>query len=298
MSAVRSGPEARSWWYVIPAVGLVSAGAALAAAHHQPWLALAIGLCGAALAAAIRGFVGVSPVAAIAAAGGALLGVFGLIALAPHSAIREALAGAAALFAISELARVKQPDESPLPAIGAALLAGVLDPSYVGLVAVSGYAWLRAPVLRPRAAVLLPIAGVLAAALVCACAIGYAHSSLWQSWLGHSTYPRALVATITRTGDLIGPMMAFAALTGLALCLAHGRIAAAAVGSVIGLTAITSLACGFVAPAAPLVAALGAGVAIGRLAALVRWPLGQAFVGATAGFLLVVVPAWTLLASA
>jgi hypothetical protein len=70
------------------------------------------------------------------------------------------------------------------------------------------------------------------------------------------------------------------------------------VASVFVVTAIASLAGGFVAPAAPLVAALGAGVAIGRLAALVRYPAGQAFVGATAGFLLVVVPAWTLIASA
>jgi len=39
-------------------------------------------------------------------------------------------------------------------------------------------------------------------------------------------------------------------------------------------------------------------VAIGRLAALVRWPVGQAFVGATVCFLLVVVPVWTLIVPA
>jgi hypothetical protein len=279
-------------WYVIPALGVAGAATAFAV-DHRIWVALALGLCGAALAAAIRGFLGPSPVAAVAAAGGALLGVLGLIALA--AGIREALAGAAALFAISELARAKQPNESPLPAIGAALLAGALDPSYVGLVAVSGYAWLRSPVVRPRAAVVVPIAGILATVLACACALVYARTSLWHTWLGHATYPRALVATLTRTGDLVGPMTAFAAVVGLAMCVAHGRIAAAAVASVFALTAIASLAGGFVAPAAPLVAALGAGVAIGRLAALVRWPVGQAFVGATAGFLLVVVPAWTLI---
>jgi hypothetical protein len=282
-------------WYVIPALGLASAVAAFAV-DHRVWVALALGLCGASLAAAIRSFLGPSPVAAVAAAGGAALGVLGLIALDP--AIREALAGATALFAISELARAKQPNESPLPAIGAALLAGVLDPSYVGLVAVSGFAWLRSPVVRPRAAILLPIVGILATALACGCALVYARTSLWHTWLGHATYPRALVATLVRTGDLVGPMTAFAALVGLVMCIAHGRIAAAAVASVLALTAIASLAGGFVAPAAPLVAALGAGVAIGRLAALVRWPVGQAFVGATAGFLLVVVPAWTLIAPA
>jgi hypothetical protein len=284
-------------WYVIPALGLAGAATAFAV-DHRIWAALALGLCGASLAAAIRGFLGASQVAAVAAAGGAALGVLGLIALAPHAAIREALAGAAGLFAISELARAKQPNESPLPAIGAALLAGALDPSYVGLVAVSGFAWLRSPIARPRAAIALPIAGILATVLACACALLYARTTLWHTWLGHATYPRALVATLTRTGDLVGPMTAFAALVGLVMCLAHGRIAAAAVASVFALTAIASLAGGFVAPAAPLVAALGAGVAIGRLAVLVRWPVGQAFVGATAGFLLVVVPAWTLIVSA
>ncbi|MEO8846155.1 MAG: hypothetical protein ABI591_27000 [Kofleriaceae bacterium] len=284
-------------WYVIPAFGLASAATAFAV-DHQIWVALALGLCGAALAAAIRGFLGPTAVAAVAAAGGAALGVLGLIALAPHGALREALAGAAGLFAISELARAKQPNASPLPAIGAALLAGALDPSYVGLVAVSGFAWLRAPVARPRAAFAVPIAGILATVVACACALVYARTSLWHAWLGHATYPRALAATLTRTGDLVGPMTAFAALVGLVICLAHNRLAAAAIASVFVLTAIASLAGGFVAPAAPLVAALGAGVAIGRLAALVRWPVGQAFVGATAGFVLVVVPAWALIVPA
>jgi len=51
-------------------------------------------------------------------------------------------------------------------------------------------------------------------------------------------------------------------------------------------------------PVALLVAALAAGVAIGRLAALVNAPIGQRFVVATVGFVLVVVPAWTLIAPA
>ncbi|HET9993116.1 MAG TPA: hypothetical protein VFQ65_31490, partial [Kofleriaceae bacterium] len=65
---------------------------------------------------------------------------------------------------------------------------------------------------------------------------------------------------------------------------------AAAVASIVAVTAAMSLAGGFVAPAIPLVAALCAGIAIGRLAALVRLPIGQAFVGAAAGFVLAAVP--------
>ncbi|MEP6864872.1 MAG: hypothetical protein ABJE66_29910 [Deltaproteobacteria bacterium] len=273
-------------WFVIPLMGLAGAGAAFMTTH-DPIVAMAVGLCGAALTATIRAFLGPALVGAIAAAGGATLGVIDLLAVAPH--VRAALAGAAGLFALSELARAKAPNASPLPAAGAALLAGVLDPSYVGLVAVSGIAWLTAPVPRPRGVLALPVLGSLATvfALVLACG---GHSTVWHAWLGHATAHRDPVATLLRAGDLIGPLAACAGLAGVALCLAHGRLAAAAVASIVAVTAAMSLAGGFVAPAVPLLAALGAGIAIGRLAALVRLPVGQAFVGATTGFVLAVVP--------
>ena len=286
MSAVRS-------WYVIPALGAASVAAALAM-HHAPVLALALGACGAALAAAIRAFVGSSLVGAIAAAGGAVVGALGLLALAPEA--REVIAGTAALFAISELARAKLPQESPLPAVGAALLAGVLDPSYIALVPVAGVAWLLAPVARPRAAIAVPILGALATALAIGLATTHAHAGLWTTWLGHAPAHRPVLATLVRAGDLVGPLVACAALAGIAICLVHGRLAATALAAVLALTAIVSLSAGFVAPATPLVAALAAGVAIGRLAALVRLPVGQAFVGATVGFVLAVAPVWTLIA--
>jgi hypothetical protein len=273
-------------WYVIPLLGLAGAGAAFTTTH-DPIVAVSVGLCGAALAATIRAFLGPALVGAIAAAGGATLGVIDLLAVAPH--VRAALAGAAGLFALSELARAKAPNASPLPAAGAALLASVLDPSYVGLVAVSGIAWLIAPVPRPRGVLALPLLGGLATIVAIVLACG-GHSALWQAWLGHATAHRDPLATLLRAGDLVGPMAACAGLAGVVLCLAHGRLAAAAVASIVAVTAAMSLAGGFVAPAVPLVAALGAGIAIGRLAALVRLPVGQAFVGATAGFVLAVVP--------
>lgn len=282
-------------WLVIPVLGVASVAAALAT-HHAPVLAVALGACGAALAAAIRAFVGPSLVGAIAAAGGAIVGTLGLLALGADA--REVIAGAAALFALSELARAKLPQDSPLPAVGAALLAGVLDPSYIGLVPIAGIAWLIAPVPRPRAAIAVPLLGALATALAIALATTHAHAGLWTTWLGHAPAHRPIVATLVRAGDLVGPLAACAALAGLAICLAHGRLAGAAVGSVLAVTAVVSLSGGFVAPATPLVAALATGVAIGRLAALVRLPVGQAFVGATAGFVLAAVPVWTLIAPA
>ncbi len=294
-------------WYVIPALGLAGAGAGFAATHAVV-IACTVGLTSAALAAAIRAFLGPSAVAAVAAAAGAALGTVGMLVLAPHAVPRAALAGAAGLFALAELVRAKQPHESPLPAAGAALLAGVLDPSYVGLIAVSGVAWLVAPISRPRGLIALPLAGIAATALAIAAACAAPQGSggplagplagLWHAWLGHPTHPRELVATVVRAGDLVGPLATCAALLGLGACLAHGRYAAAGLGLVVAVTAVASLGGGFVAPATPLVAALGAGVAVGRLAALVRLPVGQAFVGATAGFVLVAVPVWTLLAAA
>ena len=278
MSAVRP-------WYVIPLLGLAGAGAAFITTQ-EPVVAIAFGLCGAALAAAIRAFLGPALVGAIAAAGGATLGVIDLVAVAPH--VRAALAGAAGLFALSELARARLPNASPLPAAGAALVAAVLDPSYVGLVAVSGIAWVIAPVPRTRGVIALPILGGIATVLAIVLACG--HTGVWHAWLGHATAQRDPLATLLRAGDLVGPLAACAGLAGVALCLAHGRLAAAAVASIVAVTAAMSLAGGFVAPAIPLVAAFGAGIAVGRLAALVRLPIGQAFVSATAGFVLAVVP--------
>jgi hypothetical protein len=272
-------------WFVIPLLGVAGAATAYLTTH-DPVIALAVGLCGAALAAAIRAFLGPALVGAIAAAGGATLGVIDLVEAAPH--LRAALAGAAGLFALSELARARSPNASPLPAAGAALLAAALDPSYIGLVAVSGVVWLIAPVPRPRGVIALPILGGLATVLAIVLACG--HSAAWHAWLGHATAHRDPLATLLRAGDLVGPVAACAGLAGVVVCLVHGRLAAAAVASIVAVTAAISLAGGFVAPAIPLVAALGAGIAIGRLAALVRLPIGQAFVGATAGFVLAVVP--------
>ncbi|MFT3692833.1 MAG: hypothetical protein QM831_06815 [Kofleriaceae bacterium] len=280
-------------WYVIPVLAIASIAAAWLITHHVP-LAIAIGACAAALTAAIRGVLGPSGVAAVAAAGGGAVGMLGALAL--HVTIRDAIGGAAAMFSIYELARDKQVTESPLPAAGAAVLAGVIDPSYAGLVCVAGIAWLRSPGSKPRGAIALPVIGAIAALVAISCALTSPHSSLYVHWLGRTPAHRDIANTLLRTGDVVGAMPAFAALVGLVSCILRDRVSGFAVGAIVGITAITSLAGGFVSPAAPLVAGLGTGVAIGRLAMLVRLPVGQQFVGATCGFVLVVAPAWTLIA--
>ena len=278
-------------WFVIPIVGFASVAIA-AAAGRTPLAALALALLGAALAAAIRAFVGPSAPAAIAAAAGALIGVLGIIELGDPE-IRGALAGAAAMFAIYELARPKLPTASPLPAVGAALAAGVLDPSYVTLFAVAGIHLVTTPWPRPRWVIALPIAGGLAIVLAVVAAV--VHVRWWSAWLGHAPHAVAIRATIDHAGDLLGPLTAVAAIAGLGICATRGRFAVAAVSGVVLATAGVAFAGAGVAPAIPIVAALGTGVAIGRLAAMIRWPVGQTFLGATAGFVILVVPAYELL---
>ncbi len=277
-------------WLVIPVVGFASLAIA-ATTGRSIEAALATALLGAALAAAIRAFVGPSAAAAIAAAAGALIGVLGFIELG--EVMRGALAGAAAMFAICELARPKLPTASPLPAVGAALVAAVLDPSYVTLFAVAGVHLVTTPWPRPRWVIAVPIAGVLAVGLAVVAAI--AHGRLWKVWLGHAPHATAMRRTIEHAGDLLGPLTAVAALAGLTICVTRGRFAVAAVAGVIAGSIAVAFAGAGVGPSIPVVSALGAGVAIGRLAALIRLPMGQSFVGATAGVVMVVVPAYELL---
>jgi hypothetical protein len=139
------------------------------------------------------------------------------------------------------------------------------------------------PAPRPRWVIAVPIIGVLATGI---------------EWAGHvatSWHASVAIDMLARAGDMLGPLVATTALAGLVLAATRGRFAAAAVVGVAALTAIDIASSGAIGPALPILAALGAGVAIGRLAAMVRAPIGQACVGAAAGFVLVVVPAWALL---
>jgi len=274
-------------WLVIPAVAALAATlAVLTARSSDQAIAGGIGaaLLGAALAAAIRAFVGTGAPAAIAAASGSALGVLGWLDAGGDA--RGALAGAAAAFAICELVRPREPLASPWPALGAATLAATLAPAYAALPAVTAMFVVASPAPRPRWVIALPIAGVLVAALavVAAVAHGGALARLDHAWSGHA--PRVALVAVA---DRLGPLEVVAALAGLALCALRGRFAAAAT---LGVLVFAAQPAG--GPALPIIAGLGAGVALGRLALLVRLPIGQAFVGAAAGFVLVAVPAWTL----
>lgn len=270
----------------------IACGALGLALGHEPVAALALAALAAAAAAAVRAFAGSSVAAAITAAAAALVAVLGVLDIPDLDIARDALAAAAALFAIAELARPLPVDASPLPAIGAALVAGVLDPAYVALLAIAGVRFLTGPWSRPRWAIVIPILGVLAIgiALLAASARAGLFAELWHAWAARAG-TAAPIDLLARTGDTLGPVATIAALSGLAVCTLRGRYAAAGTIAIVTGAIAVDLSCGMLGAATISIAAVGTGVGLARLAAIVRWPTGQAFVGATAGFLIVVAPA-------
>ncbi len=287
-------------WLVIPALALVAAALALAA-HQPPETAACVAALGAALAAAVRSFTGPSSAAAVAATAASLLGVLAVLELPAVDLARESLAAAAALFTIAELVRPLPPDASPWPALGASLVAVVIDPAFAVLLPIAGVRYATGPWRQPRWAPLVPAAGCLVVALAAVTALLHRQSGLlgelWAYWPSRGVDITEPVATVTVIGDLLGPVTSVIALAGLGACAMRGRIpAAATVGAFAGALAI-DLAAGVIGAGTVVMASLGAGVGIARFAAMIRWPAGQAFVGATVGVMLVVAPVWTLAAA-
>jgi hypothetical protein len=271
-------------WIAVPFAGVACAALALAA--RSPAEVAAIGLLGAALAAAVRAFAGASAAAAAAAVVAALIGALALLEM-PGMLVRAPLACAAAAFAIGELVRPAPPGASPWPAVGAAVVAGVLDPSFTVLIAISG--WKATRVAWARYVVAVPAIGVMLTVLAAVAACCWPH--LWATWSGHAPgAPDALHAAML-AGDALGPIASVAAVAGFAIAASRGRYALV---SIIGVSAAAALVCirGDMLGAAVLATgALAGGVAIARLASLVRIPSAQVVVGVAAGFLAVAAPA-------
>jgi hypothetical protein len=188
------------------------------------------------------------------------------------------------------------PNWSPLPAVGASLVAAVLDPSFIALPAIAGIRFLRGPWPQPRGSVALPLAGILGIGLAVLAALAHdgMFADLWLVWSDRAQAHAPLLDVLARMGDLLGPISAVAAAAGIANCATRGMFAASSVVGVAAGAIAVDLVSGEVCTATPIVAALGAGVAISRLTGMVRWPAGQAFVGGVVGFMLVVAPALAL----
>ena len=252
---------------MIPIGGSLATAIALMT-QRAPAVAIAIGVAAAAVTAATRVLAGHSPASL---AGGVVAA--GLVAFGVGDA-RSALAIATACFAIVELTR--ETPRSPLPPIAAAFVAAMLDPSFVALAPVVGWQLVRGP----RWTWIVPIAGVVVVALAVITAVGA--PSLWRVWAGHDA-ARDLDVTIVAIGSTLGAIASVAAIAGLALVPRRGLVVIA-----IAITAIAvDTRSGQVGGASIGIAALAAGLAVSRLAAMIRMPVGQAFAGATAGFIVV-----------
>lgn len=277
-------------WFVIPAMGVVSCGAAIALG-----ISPVVALAGAALAAVVRVLAGDSPAALTGAVLAPVLAVASF-AEAGGALGRAAIALAAAGWTVTELARppgAQGGTTSPLVAVLPAAVAGILDPSFAALVAIAGVRLLTTPWQRPRWVLAVPIAGALAIAL--AVLAGTAWPALGARWFGGAAHPVSVAALAGLAGATLGPLTAVAALAGIA-AVVRARYAELALAVSLAGAILVDLRTGAFGPTSIGLAALLSGLAIGRLAAMIRAPSGQAIAGATIGVLVVVPPAWTAVA--
>ncbi|HEY4239636.1 MAG TPA: hypothetical protein VGM88_07465 [Kofleriaceae bacterium] len=282
-------------WLVIPVAGAAGAGVAIALGASP-----VLGLAAAALAAAVRALAGDSAAAIAGAAAGALCG----IALLAGAEPRAMCAVAAAAWCIAELA--KPSIGTPAVALAPACAAAILDPACAALVVLAGAHVMTAPQARPKWAPLAPVVGVLVvgAALLA----GTVWHGLGRAWFGGPAHAIAPARVALAAGDALGPIAAVAAIVGLVAISVKAiwfprrgwprvRFAEAAVATCAAGMILASLRGG--APTAGLygIAALGAGAAAGRLAGLVRLPIGQVVVGTVAGALVLAAPALATVAA-
>lgn len=278
-------------WLVIPIGGALAAATGLAAPSPTPGLALALGLAGAATAAATRRLAGDAPAALAAALATALL-CAALLVDAHAATIRHALAVAGCAWTLAELAAPYQPDSTPLVAMLPAIVAGVLDLAFVPLIPIAGARLVTAPWRRPRAIVVVPIAGALAT-LVGALALARTTGSLGElgdAWLARGAHPVAPATLATHLADTLGPFVIVAAVAGLAAFVHRDRYTQLALVATLAAALVADRRAGSIGAPTVALAALLAGQAIGRLAGTIRLATGQAIVATTLG-LLVIAPA-------
>lgn len=243
----------------------------------------------AALAHALRMLAGDSP-AALAGIGLASLLAIAMVVEHRGPLALPWLALAAAAWTFAELAR---PQASPVVAMLPALAAAILAPSCTPLLVLAGTRLVTAPWRRPRWAIAVPIAGGLAVllAVIAGAADGGVLGSLGELWYGEPAHALAPAPSLGLLGEALGPLVAVAALAGLAMIvrvrLANLAIAACVLGAL-----LVDLRAGAPGPLTLGLAALCSGLAVCRLAAMIRLPAGQAIAGITCGALLLLPPVW------
>lgn len=274
-------------WIAIPTLGAACAGAvaglaALRGAPLEPLLAIAAGVAGAAMTACVRSLTTSTdaPASMTAMVLAPLLALATLFELEAVAA-RDLIAIAAAAWTCVELAR-PLPRVSPLVALLPAAIAALIDPVFTPMLPIAGARVMTAPWQRPKWALAIPIATALGALV-----------RLGASWTEPAgTIDPAAYASLVATA--LGPLMATAALGGL-VALARWRHAELALASSVVLACILGVRDATVAPSLVALAALLSGLAVARLAGQIRIAPGQAFAGATAGAVLLLAPAWSVI---
>jgi hypothetical protein len=181
-----------------------------------------------------------------------------------------------------------------------AIVAALLEPAGAPLLVLAGVRMVTAPWERPRWIVAVPIAGALVTVVAIAAGLarGGMFGALAVSWYGTPAHPISAAALAPAGVIALGPLVAVAALAGLALvirALHRGALSELAILACTFGALLADLRAGSVGPMSLGIASLAAGLAVARFAAMIRIPSGQAVVGATCGMLLLVAPAYTAL---
>jgi len=277
---------------IIPAMGIAAAGLA-GILGSSFGAALAMGVAGAAVAAAIRALAGEGASGRAGVIVAALL-VPALLVDHGDASIRAGLALAALAWTVAELARPTP--ISPLVALAPATLAAILEPGCVALVALVGARAVTELSPRPPWAIGLPIAGGIwiIVALVAGAAQSGAGASLAAHWFAMPRAEATPLVVATRGAEALGPIIAVAALAGL-VALVRARRAELALGCAIVGAVLVDLRAGQPGALTLGLAAVTSGLAVARFSAQARLPMAQGFIAAMAGMLLLVPPAWSAL---
>jgi hypothetical protein len=276
-------------WLVIAAIGVAAGGAAFALGATPGSAACGV-LAGAAIAGATRLYAGDSPAALAAAVIGALLAIALPIDLHADLALPW-LAMAAGAWTVAELVRPPR-GATVAVALAPAAIAGILEPAFVPLAVIAGIRWARTR--RERWAFVLPVICGLVALLAIAagCARTGTLASLGDRWFGTAPDPDNSLAM--HLGDALGPVIATAALGGVAQLGRH-RIAGVAIAACVTGAMLVDLRAGHVEPVTLGLAALASALGIARLAGMIRIGSGQVISAATCGLVLLLPPVWTAL---
>lgn len=255
-------------WLVIPCGGCVATAISLAM-EHTPAVAVTVGLAAASITAGVRVLAGQTPASLVG--GLVAAAVLGVGVGEPRAAVALALAG----FAIVELLRDTR-ERSIVPAIAAAFLAAILDPTFVALAPVAG-----SRLRGARWTILAPMLGLVVVGIATIASLSW--PAVWHAWSGHRMASESPGHAALVLAETLGAVVTVAAVLGLALIPRRALVIVAIAVTAVLVDART----GHVGSSGVGIAGLAAGLAITRLGSMVRIPAGQACVAAAAGFVTV-----------